>query len=212
MVQQQLRSRGIADARVLEAFGAVPREAFISGQQAGSAYADTPLPIGHGQTISQPYVVALMAEALDLRPDAVVLEVGAGSGYAAAILSLLARRVVAVERLPELADQARERLAALGCANVEVHLGDGTRGWPAAAPFDAILVSAGSETVPPALLDQLAVRGRLVIPVGGHRHQELVRIVRREAGTIAQERLGGVVFVPLVATPEDDGPQQARQP
>ncbi len=208
MVEQQLRARGIADERVLAAFRAVPREAFVDEGQAGSAYADAPLPIGYGQTISQPYVVALMAEALDLRPDALVLEVGAGSGYAAAILSLLARRVVAVERLPELADGARERLAGLGCANVEVHLGDGTRGWSAEAPFDAILVSAAGETVPPALLGQLSPGGRLVMPVGGHGHQDLVRLVKTDAGTMSEERLWGVVFVPLVAS-VDGAPRPA---
>ena len=209
MVREQLRSRGITDARVLAAFGAVPREAFVDERLVGSAYDDPPLPIGHGQTISQPYVVALMAEALALQPADTVLEVGAGSGYAAAILSLLVGRVVAVERLRPLADEARERLAALGYRNVEVHHGDGSRGWPPAAPFDAVLVSAGAERVPPALADQLAVGGRLVIPVGGPGYQELLRLVKTDAGELREERLGGVVFVPLIASPEppaDDAP------
>lgn len=198
MVDWQLRDRGIADARVLAAFAAVPREAFVEPRLADAAYDDAPLPIGHGQTISQPYVVALMVEALRVATADTVLEVGAGSGYAAAILSRLARRVVAVERHAELAEAARDRLAALGCANVEVHEGDGTRGWPEAAPFDAILVSAGGIRVPPALTDQLAPGGRLVIPVGGPHEQELLRLVRRGPGGLDRERLGRVSFVPLV--------------
>ena len=199
---RQLRSRGIADARVIAAFAAVPREAFVDERMAASAYDDRPLPIGHGQTISQPYVVALMVEALGLRPDARVLEVGAGSGYAAAILSLLAGRVVAVERLRSLADGARRRLAALGYSNVEVQHGDGTLGWAPAGPFDAILVSAGAARVPPALADQLAVGGRLVIPVGGPAYQELLRLVKADDGRLEEERLGGVIFVPLVESSE----------
>jgi protein-L-isoaspartate(D-aspartate) O-methyltransferase len=202
MVQRQLQRRGITDERVLAALGTVPREAFIAERLARSAYADEPLPIGHGQTISQPYVVAWMAEALDIGPRARVLEVGAGSGYAAAVLSLLAERVIAVERLGSLAAAARERLAALGYANVEVHHGDGTRGWPAAAPFDAILVSAAAARIPSALGDQLAIGGRLVIPVGGDAGQELLRLVKTERGGLEERRLGGVRFVPVIEGPE----------
>ncbi len=206
MVAQHLRARGIADERVLAAFRAVPREAFVGPSLAESAYADAPLPIGLGQTISQPFVVAAMVESLRVGEHDRVLEVGAGSGYAAAILSRLAGRVVAVERHLELADAARDRLAALGFDNVDVRHGDGTRGWTPDAPFDAILVSAGARRVPPALEEQLAVGGRLVIPVGELDHQELRRIVRRSDGTLAEERLGGVSFVPLVSQqPEAQG-------
>ncbi|MHB8960841.1 MAG: protein-L-isoaspartate(D-aspartate) O-methyltransferase [Candidatus Limnocylindrales bacterium] len=200
MVAQHLRARGIADERVLAAFREVPREAFVDPSLAESAYADAPLPIGLGQTISQPFVVAAMVEALRVGENDRVLEVGAGSGYAAAILSRLAGRVVAVERHSQLADAARGRLAALGFDNVDVRHGDGTRGWIQGAPFDAILVSAGARRVPPALEEQLAVGGRLVIPVGELDHQELLRIVRRGDGTLGEERLGGVSFVPLVST------------
>lgn len=199
MVQRQLVDRGIVDQRVLAAFRDVPREAFVPPDMASAAYEDGPLPIGHGQTISQPFVVALMAQALAVQPGDRALEVGAGSGYAAAILSRLAGYVVALERHLELADAARGRLAALGFNNVDVRHGDGTRGWAPDAPFDAILVSAGARRVPPALEEQLAVGGRLVIPVGELDHQELLRIVRRSDGMLAEERLGGVLFVPLVA-------------
>jgi len=205
MVERQLRARGIADEHVLAAFRAVPREAFVGEGQADAAYEDRPLPIGHGQTLSQPYVVALMLEALAVRPGDRVLEVGAGSGYAAALLSRLAGRVVAVERVRELADAARRRLAALGCANVEVRHGDGTLGWPGGAPFDAVLVSAAAPDVPPALVGQLAQGGRLVMPVGDARSQELVRLVRSPDGGLGEERLGGVVFVPLIGSQEPGG-------
>ncbi len=204
MVAQQLRARGITDERVLAAFSEVPREAFVDPAMAAAAYADAPLPIGMGQTISQPFVVALMVEALRLRPDDRVLEVGAGSGYAAAILSRVAGHVTAVERHLALAEGARDRLAAVGLDNVDVRHGDGTLGWPDAAPFDAVLVSAGGTHVPPALLDQLAAGGRLVIPVGGPEHQELLQLVRASDGTLREERLGRVSFVPLV------GEQTAR--
>ncbi|HEY5630333.1 MAG TPA: protein-L-isoaspartate(D-aspartate) O-methyltransferase [Candidatus Limnocylindrales bacterium] len=198
MVAQQLRARGIADERVLAAFRDLPREAFVDPSLASAAYADEPLPIGLGQTISQPYVVAMMVQALGIQQDDNVLEVGAGSGYAAAILSRLARHVTAIERHEALVEGAAARLAALGFDSVDVQHGDGTLGWPPAAPFDAILVSAGGREVPPALRDQLAVGGRLVIPVGAWGHQELLRIARRSDGTFSQERLGGVSFVPLV--------------
>jgi protein-L-isoaspartate(D-aspartate) O-methyltransferase len=198
MVAQHLRARGIADERVLAAFQEIPREAFIDPSMAETAYADAPLPIGMGQTISQPFVVAVMVEALAVHEHDRVLEVGAGSGYAAAILSRVAGHVVAVERHLALVAGARDRLAALGIDNVDVRHGDGTRGWPAGAPFDAILVSAAGSHVPPALTEQLAVGGRLVIPVGEVGHQELLRLVRRSDGTLEQVRLGAVSFVPLV--------------
>jgi protein-L-isoaspartate(D-aspartate) O-methyltransferase len=197
MVERQLRQRGIHDERVLDAFRDVPREAFIGEAIDEFAYEDTALPIEEGQTISQPFIVALMLQALDLRPTDRVLEVGAGSGYAAAILARLAGRVYAIERNPRLAELARGRLRKLGYDNVEVRAGDGTLGWPDEAPFDAILVSAGGRDVPKSLLDQLAKGGRLVIPVGGPRQQRLLRI-ERIGDELFQEDLGPVAFVPLI--------------
>jgi protein-L-isoaspartate(D-aspartate) O-methyltransferase len=198
MVEQQLLGRGIRDPRLLVAFDLVPREAFVDPSVADLAYDDSPLPIAEGQTISQPYVVALMIEALDVRPSDRVLEVGAGSGYAAAILSRLAERVFAIERQPRLATIARDRLHRLGFANVEIQTGDGTLGLPDAAPFDAILVSAGGPGIPKALIDQLAPGGRLVIPVGRPGGQRLLRLAKSPGGRTHQEDLGPVSFVPLV--------------
>lgn len=205
MVQRQLVDRGIVDQRVLAAFRDVPREAFVPPDMASAAYEDGPLPIGHGQTISQPFVVALMAQALAVQPGDRALEVGAGSGYAAAILSRLASRVVSVERHGELAESAAARLEALGIANVEVHHGDGTRGWPSQAPFDVILVSAAGDHVPPPLTEQLALGGRLVIPVGIWHGQELLRLTKHAPGRIDEERLGRVAFVPLVESSGGEG-------
>ncbi len=199
MVARHLAARGVRDARVLRAFGEVPRHAFVRPELAASAYDDRALPLDHGQTISQPYVVALMLEALGLEPADRALEVGTGSGYAAALLARLCAEVYTIERLAALADDARERLARLGFANVHVRSGDGTLGWPEAAPFDAILVSAGGPRVPPPLLAQLRDGGRLVMPVGGeHGEQELVRIVRTDAERFDRQELGAVLFVPLV--------------
>jgi protein-L-isoaspartate(D-aspartate) O-methyltransferase len=198
MVERQLRARGVEDEHVLDAFREVPREFFVAAGLEDSAYTDAPLPIGESQTISQPFVVGLMVEALRIRPDDRVLEVGAGSGYAAAILSRLASEVYAIERHPSLAREARERIEQLGYENVKLRAGDGTLGWPEAAPFDAILVSAGGPDVPPALLDQLAPGGRMVIPVGTSREQELVRITKSADGRLRTESLGPVVFVPLI--------------
>lgn len=198
MVEHQLVGRGIRDRRVLEAFLAVPRERFVPADALSHAYDDGPLPIGDGQTISQPYVVAAMTEALGLAGHERVLEVGAGSGYAAAILAHVAREVVTLERHPSLAEGARARLAALGLGNVSVRTGDGTLGAPDRAPFDAIIVAAGGPSVPPTLLSQLAEGGRLVMPVGATlEEQELVRVTRR-GGRFSEERLGEVRFVPLV--------------
>ena len=199
MVEHQLRGRGIHGARVLGAMMEVPRHLFVSAEQVDLAYEDCALPIGEGQTISQPYVVAWMLEALALRADERALEVGAGSGYAAAILSRLARAVFAIERDPALVDAARRRLAAIGAANVELAAGDGSRGWPERAPFDAILVSAAAPRVPPALLEQLAAGGRLVGPVRSPQgDQSLLRIERRADGGLDTRDLGAVQFVPLV--------------
>ena len=198
MVERQIAGRGLRDERVLEAMRTVPREEFVPEPLADLAHDDTPLPIGEEQTISQPYVVALMAEALELRPEDRVLEIGAGSGYAAAVLARLAGEVWAVERHASLAREAAERLARLGIQNVHVIQGDGTLGLPEHAPYDAIVVAAGGPDVPPALLDQLAEGGRLVIPIGPEpRMQELVR-VRRQDGHTVREDLGPVRFVPLI--------------
>jgi protein-L-isoaspartate(D-aspartate) O-methyltransferase len=199
MVRDQLEARGISDPRVLAAMGEVPREAFVPDRLKAHAYDDRALPIESEQTISQPYIVALMAEAAGIGPGDKVLEVGAGSGYAAAVLSRLARQVFAIERHDELARLASARLSALGYANVRVIAGDGTRGLPAEAPFDAILIPAAGAEPPRALLDQLAENGRLVMPVGGGSfYQTLVRLTRTPQG-LARDDLGGVAFVPLVA-------------
>jgi protein-L-isoaspartate(D-aspartate) O-methyltransferase len=198
MVRDQLVTRGIVDPRVLQAFATVPREAFVPEQGRGHAYEDRPLPIGAGQTISQPYVVAFMAEALRLGPDDHVLEVGAGSGYAAAILSRLARDVVAVERIPDLAATAAATLTALGYDTVAVRAGDGSVGAADEAPFEAVCVSASGPDVPPALIDQLTPGGRLVMPVGDRSNQRLVRIVRAADGDVSRQDIGSVRFVPLV--------------
>jgi protein-L-isoaspartate(D-aspartate) O-methyltransferase len=199
MVDTQIAARGIHDAAVLAAIRRVPREAFIAAQLRDQAYDDTPLPIDEGQTISQPYVVALMLEAAAIRPGDRVLEVGAGSGYASAVASMLARHVDAIERHAGLAEGARERLARLGYGKVAVHCGDGSGGWPEGAPFDAILVSASGPRVPQALREQLAASGRLVMPVGAHSHdQRLVRITRLGANDFREADLGGVMFVPLI--------------
>ena len=197
MVARQIRHRGIASERVLQAMETVPRHLFVPAEYVYAAYSDEPLPIGDGQTISQPFMVAAMAEALLLQGHERVLEVGAGSGYQAAVLSLLAREVIAVESQPALAISARERLARLGLNNIRVELGDGSLGWPAAAPYHAILVTAAAPAIPPPLIEQLAEGGRLVIPVGRSEQQELVRVTR-SAGQNSLEPLYACRFVPLV--------------
>ena len=197
MVETQIAGRGIRDPRVLAALRKVPRHRFVPADEAASAYQDRPLPIGLGQTISQPYMVALMTVALRLTGDENVLEVGAGSGYQAALLAELARQVTTVERHVPLAERARQALADQGYTNVTVVVGDGTLGWPAAAPYDAIIVTAGAPHIPPALPDQLAEGGRLVIPMGGGGFQNLLRITRHDT-RCDQEDLGGCVFVPLI--------------
>ena len=199
MVEKQLVARGIHDARVLEAFKTVPREAFVPEEMTEFAYEDSPLPIAAKQTISQPFIVALTLQALALQGGERVLEIGAGSGYAAAVMSRIAGEVFTVERIPELAEAARARLAALGYTNVHVLCGDGTLGWPEHAPFDAIAVAAGGPEVPKALLEQLAPGGRLVIPVGGEEtEQSLLRVTRERSGKLRRESLGEVRFVPLI--------------
>jgi protein-L-isoaspartate(D-aspartate) O-methyltransferase len=197
MVRHDLAERGIGDPRVLAAMQRVPRDAFVPDHLKAYAYDDGPLPIGHGQTISQPYIVALMVEAAEVDAASNVLEVGTGSGYAAAILAETARHVSTIERNRSLADAARARLAGLGYSNVDVHAADGSQGWPAAAPFDVIVAAAGAPDVPEPLKAQLAPGGRLIIPVGPRGHQSLRRVRRTDNGFV-EEDLGAVAFVPLV--------------
>ena len=198
MVAQQIARRGITDPRVLQAFRDVPREEFIAPAQAELAYEDAPLPIAEGQTISQPYIVAAMVDAIGLRGGERVLEVGTGSGYAAAILARLAREVITIERHLPLVEEARVRLARLGISNVRVLWGDGTLGAPEHAPFDAIVVAAGGPRVPDALVLQLAPGGRLVMPLGATlEDQSLVRVTR-DGALLRTEQLGAVRFGPLV--------------
>lgn len=198
MVERQIAARGICDSQVLRAMGEVPRERFVSAATIESAYEDRPLPIGEGQTISQPYIVALMIEAAQVRPGHKVFEVGAGSGYAAAVMSRIAREVHAIERHEVLAREAGERMAALGYTNVRVIAGDGSGGLPDEAPFDAILVAAGGDRAPEPLKRQLAIGGHLVIPVGSESVQTLCRITRRAEDRWEDADLGSVRFVPLI--------------
>ena len=197
MVREQLAARGIRDERVLEVMGRVPRHELVPEAVRDDAYQDGPLPIGEGQTISQPYIVAAMSEAAALEGSERVLEVGTGSGYQAAVLSALAAEVYTIELEPVLAARAKRDLERLGCTNVQTRTGDGYRGWPEAAPFDAILVTAAPDHVPPALLEQLAAGGRLVIPVGGRGDQELWLYTKSAGGEIERKRLMPVRFVPL---------------
>jgi len=197
MVREQLTSRNIRDPRVLSAMRSVPREQFIPPEHRHLAYADGPLPIGQSQTISQPYIVALMTQLLELQGDERVLEVGTGSGYQAAILSYLAKSVDTIERHAQLARRAEQALSQLGLENISVHVGDGSQGLPEAAPFEAIIVTAAAPDIPQPLLEQLADGGRLVIPVGGRRGQYLQRL-RRQGDAFKSEILEPVAFVPLL--------------
>ncbi len=197
MVKNQLVSRGIRDQGVLHVMSKVPRHLFVEEALLGEAYNDHPLPIGHGQTISQPYIVALMTEALLLKGTEKVLEIGTGSGYQTAILADLSDRVYTVERIKPLILRARNTLEGLGCTNVMFKAFDGTLGWKEFEPFDAILVTAGAPELPQPLLNQLADGGRLVIPVGTRFSQELVRVFRKE-GSFTKENLGGCRFVDLI--------------
>ncbi|ODR97688.1 protein-L-isoaspartate O-methyltransferase [Methyloceanibacter superfactus] len=210
MVARHLEARGIADPRVLTAMGQVPREMFVSGPLTEFAYEDSALPIEAGQTISQPYIVARMVELAELKPGDTVLEVGAGSGYAAAVMGRIASRVYAIERHKELADQARGRERTLGYDNVEIICADGTKGLPEHAPFDAIIVSAGGPKVPEALKRQLAIGGRLVIPVGRDVHQTLLLVRRIGEDSFEQEDHGGVTFVPLIGEEGWEAPETAK--
>lgn len=199
MVERQLSRRGITEPIILNAFREVPREAFVSPDYAQLAYDDHPLPIEAGQTISQPYIVALMIEAAAIKPGDRVLEVGAGSGYAAAVISRIAAKVIGIERQRELVEISRERLRRFGYDNVDILEGDGTRGWPDEAPFDAILAAASGSHVPPALIEQLEPGGRLVMPIGEPRRvQKLVKVTKLLDGSLEQSDLGAVRFVPLI--------------
>ncbi|HXH07426.1 MAG TPA: protein-L-isoaspartate(D-aspartate) O-methyltransferase [Vicinamibacterales bacterium] len=198
MVDTQIAARGITDPRVLEAMRRVPRHLFVPPALAASAYEDRPLPIGEGQTISQPYMVAAMTAALAPPPEARILEVGTGSGYQAAVLAQLAREVVSIERLPRLAERARRALESAGITNVTVVTGDGSLGYAPRQPYDGILVAAAAPEIPRALVDQLAPGGRLVIPVGSPGLQVLTIVTRRPDGSTTTEVGEGCVFVPLV--------------
>lgn len=197
MVEKQLRARGIQDERVLAVFESVPRHAFVDQALAPQAYSDRALPIGHGQTISQPYMVAIMSQKLSPQPMHKVLEIGTGSGYQAAVLSKLARSVFTVERLGPLAERAKQVFAELGLTNILQKVGDGTMGWKAYAPYDGIIVTAGAPRVPHPLLQQLAEGGRLIVPTGS-RGGQMLTIITRQGDEFHEERAVPCVFVPLV--------------
>jgi protein-L-isoaspartate(D-aspartate) O-methyltransferase len=206
MVDRQLVARGIRDERILEAFRRVPRHRFVDASARAEAYADFPLPIGNAQTISQPYIVAAMVEAMEIGPDDVVLEIGTGSGYETAILAELAADVYTVERIPGLAARARRVLESLGYATIHYRVGDGSQGWPEAAPFDGIVVSAAPRRVDRALLEQLAEGACCVVPEG--EHEQVLRRHRRHPGGFGAETLMSVRFVPLII---GAGPAESEQ-
>lgn len=200
MISEQIEARGVRDERVLQAMGNVRREAFVPSNLRDRAYSDRPLPIGHGQTISQPFIVAYMIEALALKGGERVLEIGAGSGYAAAVMAEIASEVFAIERIDQLAEKAATHLIDEGYSNVHVLHSDGIRGWDEFAPFDAILVSAGATEIPETLKSQLKFGGRMVVPVGAGTHaQQLIRIKRELKGQFSQDILTNVSFVPLIS-------------
>jgi len=197
MVLEQIQSRGIRDKRVLDAFRTVPRHLFVGADLAGQAYRDHPLSIGRGQTISQPYMVAIMTEKLQVSEGDKTLEIGTGSGYQTAILAQMGARVYTVERLRELSERARENLQKCGYEGIHFRVGDGTLGWPQEAPFDRIIATAGAPSIPQPLLDQLADDGRMVIPVG-ERHGQVLTVVHKKQGRFTTETSGACVFVKLV--------------
>lgn len=199
MVEEQIAARGACNERILDVLRTVPRHLFIAPENRSRAYEDHPVPIGHGQTISQPYIVALMTELLEPQPTDRVLEIGTGSGYQAAILSLLVAEVISVERNADLADAARARLFDLGCANVSVQTGDGTLGFPDKAPYNGILVTAAGPAVPESLKRQLAMGGRLVCPVGSRERQTLMVVTRTDRG-FRERSDTGCIFVPLIGS------------
>lgn len=204
MVERDLRARGIKDPRVLEAMASVPRHLFVDDKLRGSAYQDHPLPIGEGQTISQPYIVALMTQLLELKGNEKVLEIGTGSGYQAAVLGHIAKEVYTIEIVPFLAEKARKRLDQLGYSNVWVKIGDGFFGWKEKSPFDAILLTASAEKIPEPLWAQLRDQGRMIMPRGsGHQNQKLVR-VKKIGGQRRIEEITGVIFVPMTGTIEKE--------
>ncbi len=214
MVAAQLVKRRINDPLTLEAMLHVPRERFIPSEYRSYAYDDRPVPIGEDQTVSQPYMVACMTQALQLRGDETVLEIGTGSGYQTAVLAEIVKHVYSIERLPILARKAKEHLKNLGYTNVTITVGDGTKGDPDRAPFDAVIVTAGSPGVPHSLKEQLAENGRLVIPVGSRRYQELHRVTHR-SGSFVTENLGGCIFVPLIGADgwdRDEPPKNLQIP
>jgi len=210
MVEEQLRTRDIVDERVLEAMGKVPREEFVPEEERDRAYEDRPLPISQKQTISQPYIVALMTQLLKLSGGGRVLEIGTGSGYQAAVLSYLTGRIYSIERHPELAKQAQKIFKDLKIENIVVKVGDGSKGWQEEAPFEAIIITAAAEKIPQALIDQLTEGGRLVAPVGKGYWQELIRITKKN-GKLEEENFGGCAFVPLVSN-EVISPGKAEDP
>jgi protein-L-isoaspartate(D-aspartate) O-methyltransferase len=196
MVEEQLAGQGIHDRRVLDAFRKVPRHVFVPETEAAQAYENHPVPIGQGQTISQPYMVAVMTQALALQGGEKVLEIGSGSGYQTAILKAVGGDIYTVERLPELSERARRNVELAGYSDVHYRTGDGTRGWPEEAPFDQVIVTAGAPSLPLSLVEQLRDGGSMVIPVGGEEEQELL-LVRRERGRVSRERICTCVFVKL---------------
>jgi protein-L-isoaspartate(D-aspartate) O-methyltransferase len=197
MVEDHIAARGVLDPRILSAMREVPRHLFVPPPYDRAAYQDSPLPIGHGQTISQPYIVAYMTELLQPLPSDNVLEIGAGSGYQAAILGRLVRSVITVERLPDVAELATRNLSGTGVTNVKVVVSDGTLGYRDGAPYDGIIITAATPEIPGPLIDQLAESGRLVAPVGGREIQELVRLTKK-GGSVLRQYFGGVRFVPLI--------------
>jgi protein-L-isoaspartate(D-aspartate) O-methyltransferase len=202
MVEKDLKGRSIKDKRVLDAMGRIPRHLFVPGSQRGKAYADHPLPIGEGQTISQPYVVALMSEALRLKATDRVLEIGTGSGYQAAVLAEIVKEVYTIEIKKSLADRAEATLKELGYGNVEVRFGDGYLGWEEKAPFDAIIVTAAPDHIPPRLIAQLKEGGKLVLPLGSAGSYQTLTLVTKEKGKLDLEKIGSVVFVPMTGDTE----------
>jgi protein-L-isoaspartate(D-aspartate) O-methyltransferase len=215
MVRRQIVARGLVEVHVLDAMLRVPRECFVDASLRDYAYDDAPLPIPAGQTISQPYIVARMIEIARIAPGDRVLEIGTGSGYAAAVVAQIASRVYTIERIESLGALARQRIESLGYANIEIRTGDGTRGWPEAAPFDAIIASAGGPGVPDVLKEQLAMGGRLVMPVGQSlHHQRLVRVLRIDDAGFEETTLDDVAFVPLIGAYgwSEDGAYAMRPP
>ncbi len=210
MVEAQIRFRGIRDPAVLQAMERIPRHRFVPPEYRYQAYGDHPLPIGYGQTISQPYIVALMTELLRPRPEHRVLEVGTGCGYQAAVLAEIVAQVYTVEIIPELAQEARERLAAMGYTNIHIRHGDGYNGWPESAPYDGIVVTAAAPEVPPPLIEQLADGGRLVIPVGERFGFQDLWLLQKEGQRVRRTNYGGVLFVPLVRRGKTDGTDPGR--